>query len=162
MGISFSPSRIGPVDGGTWQRDVKRHAVVARGERLEVSADLVADIALRRGAVGADDAEIDQPVLHEMPARVVDDDGMRHAMLVQFPRGERRALVARPRFIDPDVDPASRIMRHENRRERRAPIDAREPARIAMSENVELANPVRLSSPEFRGKFQGRDARSPR
>ena len=44
-----------PVDGGTRQRDVKRHAVVARGERLEVGADLVADIALRRGAVGADD-----------------------------------------------------------------------------------------------------------
>ena len=98
----------GPVDGRARQRDVKRHAVVARGERLEVGADLVADIALRRGAVGADDAEIDQAVLHEMAARVVDDDGVRHAVLVEFPRGERRALVARPRFVDPDVDRQAR------------------------------------------------------
>ena len=67
-------------------------------------------------------------------------DGVRHAVLVEFPRGERRALVARPRFIDPDMDGQPGIVGHENRRERRAPIDAGEPAGVAMGEDVELAH----------------------
>ena len=53
---------------------------LARGERLKVSADLVGDVAGGRGAVGADDAEIDELLLHEMPAGVVGDEGVRHAV----------------------------------------------------------------------------------
>ena len=38
-----------------------------RGERLQIGADLVGDVAVGGDAVGADDAEIDLPALHEMP-----------------------------------------------------------------------------------------------
>ncbi len=60
-----------PVDGGRRQRHVERHAVVMGGQRLEVGADLVADIALPGGAVGAGDDHVDQPVLHQMAAGIV-------------------------------------------------------------------------------------------
>ena len=43
------------VDGRRRQRHIERHVVVLGGERLQISADLVADVALRGDAVGADD-----------------------------------------------------------------------------------------------------------
>ena len=61
--------------------DEERNAVVARGERLQIGADLVGDVAGRGGAVGADDAEIDELLLHQMPAGVVGDHGVRNAVL---------------------------------------------------------------------------------
>src|SRR5262249_59552225 len=33
-----------PIDAGVGQADIERHAVVVRGQRLEIGADLVADI----------------------------------------------------------------------------------------------------------------------
>ena len=42
-----------------------------RGERLQVGADLVGDIAVGRDAIGADDDEIDLALLHEVAAGVV-------------------------------------------------------------------------------------------
>ena len=63
-----------PINGGVGQTNIERHAVVMRGERLQVGADLVAYIAGRRGAVGADDAEVDSAVLHAVATRVVNDD----------------------------------------------------------------------------------------
>ncbi len=59
-------------------------------------------------------------------------------MLVQFPRRQRRPLVARARLIDPDMDRQPGVVRHENRCEGGAPIDACQPARVAMSQHVQL------------------------
>ena len=56
----------GPVDGGRRQGDVERNAVIARGQCLQIGADLVADVAIGRGAVGADDHHVDLAALHEM------------------------------------------------------------------------------------------------
>src|SRR5688500_8404525 len=42
-----------PVDCRRRQRDIERDVVVARGERLVVGSDLVADVAVGRGAVRA-------------------------------------------------------------------------------------------------------------
>ena len=74
------------IDGRRRQRHIERHAIVVRGERLEISADLVADIAIGGDPVGADDDEIDHPVLHQMAAGVVGNDGMRHAVMAELPR----------------------------------------------------------------------------
>ena len=41
------------------QRDIERHVVVVRRQRLQIGADLVGDVAVRGDAIGADDAEID-------------------------------------------------------------------------------------------------------
>ena len=46
--------------------DVEGNPVVARRERLQVGADLVADVAPPGGAVGADEHHVDEPALHEM------------------------------------------------------------------------------------------------
>ena len=126
-----------PVDGRGGEGDVEGHVVVVRGERLQVRADLVGDVAGARGAVGADDAEVHHAVLHQMTAGVVGDDGMRHALLVEFPGGEARALVPRPRLVHPDVHGNTGAVRLEDRRERRAPVDGGEPAGVAMREHVD-------------------------
>ena len=95
------------VEGG--KRDVERDVVVAGGEGLEVGADFIADVAVGGGAVGADDADVDEAVLHEMAAGVVDDDGVGDALLVEFPGGERCALIAGASFVDPDVEGGGRL-----------------------------------------------------
>ncbi len=81
-----------------------------RRQRFQIGADLIGDIAVGGGAVGADDTQIDHPVLHQMAAGVVGDDGVRHAVLAEFPRGQRRTLVARAGFVDPDMDGMPRIV----------------------------------------------------
>ena len=90
----------------------------------------------------ADDDEIDQPVLHEMAAGVVGDHRMRHPFAQQFESGEARALIARARLIDPDMDRDSGARRLVNRRQRRPPVDGREPARVAMGEDVHRATGI--------------------
>src|SRR4029079_18641230 len=50
---------------------------------------------------------------------------------------EGGTLIARPRLIDPNMQRDARVMRPVDRRKRRSPIDAGEPARIAMRENVD-------------------------
>ena len=120
-----------------WQRDVEGDAIVARGERLQVGADLVGCVAATGDAVRACDDEIHQAVLHEMTAGVVGDDRMRHAVLGEFPGGEARALVAGTRFIDPDVHRDAGVVRRVDRRRGRAVIDEGEPAGVAMCEHVD-------------------------
>ncbi len=60
--------------------------------------------------IRTDNCDIDEAVLHQMSASIVRDHCMGHAMPAQFPCGERRALIARPRFIDIDVDGNAGIM----------------------------------------------------
>src|SRR5262249_59627130 len=92
------------VDGWRRQSDIERHIVVGWGERLQISPDLVADIAARGDRVGADDDQVNEPMLHEMTAGIVGNHGMRHAMLAELPSGQGGALIARPRLVGEDVD----------------------------------------------------------
>ena len=119
------------------QRHIERHAIVVCGKRFEIGADLVRDIAVRRHAVGAHDAEIDLARLHVMAAGIVGDDGVLHAVTAELERGQRCTLIARTRLVHPHMQWDARIMRHIKRRQRRAPIDAGEPAGIAMREHIE-------------------------
>ena len=78
----------GEIDRRRRQRDIERHAIVVSGERLQICADLVADVAIRGNAIGAYDGEIDPAMLHQMTAGVVGNHGMRHAMVAELPRRE--------------------------------------------------------------------------
>ena len=99
------------VDGRRRQRDIERHAVVVCRQRLQIGPDLVADVAIGGDAIGADDRQIDHAVLHQMAAGVVGDHGVRHAVMTELPGGERGALIARARLVDPDMDRNAAIMR---------------------------------------------------
>ena len=125
------------VDRGRGRGDIEGHPVVLRRERLQIGADLVADVACGRRAVGADDAEIDLADLHQMAAGVIDDDRMGDTVLAEFPRRQCSALVARPRLVDPDMHGDAGIMRLVDGRGGGAPVDGREPAGIAMGENID-------------------------
>src|SRR6266550_3070282 len=70
-----------PVDGGRGECDIERDVVVAGCQRLRVGTDLVCDIAAGGRPVGADDAEIDEALPHDMTGGVVDDDRVRHTVL---------------------------------------------------------------------------------
>src|SRR5436190_302898 len=83
----------------------------ARRERLEIGADLVRHIALRGDAVGADDRDVDLVVLHQVPAGIVRDHGVRNAVLAELPGGERSALIARARLVDPDMNRNALLVR---------------------------------------------------
>ena len=60
-----------------------------------------------------------------------------YASLGQLPCGEIDALVARPRFTDPDVDRHALLMGEINRREGRAPFQGGEPTRIAVRHQLQ-------------------------
>ena len=75
-------------------------------------------------------------MLHQVAASVIGDHGVRHAVLEQLPRGQH-ALIARARFFDPHVHGDARLVRLVDRRERRAPIDGRQPTRVAVREHVD-------------------------
>ena len=72
-----------------------------------------------------------------MPSSIVYNQCMRHSFLRQFPSGQARPLVSRPRLIHPDVHWDSSSMRRVNRRGRGAMIDKRQPAGIAVRQNVD-------------------------
>ena len=129
--------RVGdlPVDRGRGYGRVERHVVVVGGERLQVGADLVAHIAARRHAVGTDNHDIHLAVLHQVAARVIDDQRVRHAMRCQFPGG-KQALVARTRFVDPDLQRHAGIVRLVDRRQRGAVIDGGDPAGVAVGQHL--------------------------
>ena len=75
-----------PIERRRRQRDVKRHAVILRRQRLQIGADLVRNIAGERGAVRSNNHQVHLAALHEVAARVVGNDGVRDAMFAQFPR----------------------------------------------------------------------------
>ena len=84
-------------------------------------------------------------MLHQMAAGIVGHDGVRHAVILQLPGGQRGALVARPRLVDPDMDRQALVMGAIDRRRGRAPIDRGKPAGIAMGQDVDrLARPLAL------------------
>src|ERR1043165_9437487 len=52
------------VECARWRGDVEWNTVMPRRDRQRVGADLVRDVAIRRDAIGADEAEIDPPRAH--------------------------------------------------------------------------------------------------
>ena len=93
-----------PVDRAERQRHIEGHAVIAGGERLEVRADLIADIPCRRGSIAPDDDHIDLAPLHEMAAEIIGDHRVRHAVRGKLECRQRSALITWPGFVHPHVD----------------------------------------------------------
>ena len=112
IGISATPSDTVQSIVEDGQRDPERHVVVVRRQRLQVGADLVGDVAGARDAVGADDHQIDLAVLHQMPAGIVGDHGVRARRAGRVPRRSARR---------PGCAGASRPPRHAGRCPRHAP-----------------------------------------
>ena len=125
----------GPVDGRRRHGRVEGHAVVVGGKRLEVRADLVGHIAAGAHAICAHQHEVDVPVLHQVTARVVDDQRVRHTVRGQLPR-RQQPLAAWPRLVDPHVDRDRRVVRLVDRRQGGAEVDRRDPAGIAMRQHL--------------------------
>ena len=73
-------------------------------QRLQIGANLVANVATAGRPVGAGDTKIDPVVLHQMSASVINDDRVRHAVLAKLPGGQAGTLVAGPGLVNPDVD----------------------------------------------------------
>ncbi len=83
------------VDGGRWQRHIEGHAIVMGGQRLEIGADLVADIALCRRPVCPDDRHVDKTVLHQVPTVLSGITVCGHAMVQELPGRQGSALITR-------------------------------------------------------------------
>ena len=81
-------------------------------------------------------------MLHEVPAGIVGDEGVGHAVAGKLPRGEQ-SLVARARLVHPDVDGNALVVRHEDGGRDRAPVDGGHPAGVAVGEDVDAALRVR-------------------
>ena len=109
--------------------------------RLEISADLVRDVAARCRAVGTDDAEVDEPLAHQATAGVVDDDGVRNTVLAELPGGEAGALIARPGLVDPDMDRNTLVVGAVNRGERSAPVGSGKPPALQCVSTPTRAKP---------------------
>mmetsp|Transcript_79051 Transcript_79051/g.144148 ORF Transcript_79051/g.144148 Transcript_79051/m.144148 type:complete len:228 (+) Transcript_79051:425-1108(+) len=78
-------------------------------------------------------------MLHQMPSRVVCDDGVWHSMLPQLPGCQGSALVTRSRLVDPDVQPHTTVKRSIHRRQCRAPVCECQPASVAVREYIDFA-----------------------
>ena len=72
---------------------------------------------------------------------------MRNPVLAELVGGERRALIARPRFVDENVYRHAAVMGKIDRRRRRAPIDCGEPASVAMRQDIGAVGNKRGSQP---------------
>src|ERR1041385_8425904 len=72
--------------------DVEWNTVMPRRDRQRVGADLVRDVAIRRDAIGADEAEIDPPRAHEHRGGAVDQHRDADSRASKFPRGETASL----------------------------------------------------------------------
>ena len=125
-----------PVNRRAGQGHIERNVIRFCRQCLKVCADLVADIALRGGPVGADDDHIHLAMLHQVPAGVIDDQRMTDARRIQLPRGQLRALIAGPCFIDEHMHIDPGVDGVINRGRGRAPIHRRRPACIAMGQDV--------------------------
>ena len=125
-----------PVNGWRRQRHIKRHIIIFCRQRLQVGADFVAHIPVRRGAVGADNHHIHLPALHQVATGIVHNQMVRNAMGVHLPACQQGALIARAGLINPDMDRYARLNRVIHRRGRRAPIHRGQPARVAMGQDI--------------------------
>src|SRR6516164_8151798 len=111
---------------------------MASGEDgLGVGADLVGDFAgAAKGSVTADDDKVDPAALYEVASCVVGNDLVGDALLGEFPRGQGRALRTRAGFVAEDMKLPALGLGGVHRSGRASDINKREPARIAVSENV--------------------------
>src|SRR5262245_31160127 len=72
-----------------------------------------------------------------MAAGIVGDQCVRHTVRAELEGGKRGALIARAWLVHPDMQIDAFVEGAIDRRKRSSPIDARQPAGIAVSEDVD-------------------------
>ena len=103
-------------------------------DRHARSSDLVGHVAVGRDAVTAHEAGVDPAVLHDDAGHVVADERDVDAGLLQFKRGQARALEKRPRLVGINVERHSPLIAEEDRPEARAVFAERKRTRVAVRE----------------------------
>ncbi len=106
-----------------------------RQDRHRVGADLVGDVAVGGGAVGAHDDAVDETRLHHVTDHVVGDQGRGDVLFLELPRRQARALEIRPRFAAVDADALVGFDGGAHDAERGAVSGRREGAGIAVRED---------------------------
>lgn len=143
LGVPFLDRNFGdsvatlPVNRRGRQGDIERYVVVAGRERFQICPYLVGRIATAGRAVSTGNDDIDQAMLHKVSTRVIHDKRMRHVALGEFPSGQLRALVAWPRFVDPDMDGDAALLCEVDWRRRCAIVNSSEGARIAVRQHID-------------------------
>src|SRR5437016_4763173 len=120
------------VDRGERGSDVERDRVAVREHREPIGADLVRDVAVRRGAIGANDHAAHATALHHVPRHVVGDDGDRDVVLLELPCREPRALKERTRLARDHLDALPVLDGGADDAEGRAVAGGGERARVAV------------------------------
>ena len=163
IGISRTPSRTRQSIEGDGHGGVEGHAVVARRQRLQVGADLVADVAGRRRAVGADDDHVDLAVLHEVAARRCRRSTVWATPWFRSSQAVRLAPWLRGRVSSTQTWTGSAgVVRGVDRGRRGADVDRREPAGVAMGEDVDTAGRAPCPAASAADEREARRRRSPR
>ena len=116
----------------------ERDAVARSQHGHRVGADLVRGVAVRGDAIGAHDDHVDLTLLHQMAGHAVGDHRHRDRVLLQFPRGEARALQERPRLVGEHVRDAPRLEGGAHDTERGAVARRRERAGVAVGEDARV------------------------
>ena len=75
----------GPVDCWRGQPDIEWHAIVLGSQCLEIGSNFITHIARVCSSVRARNAEVNHTMLHQMAARVINDDRVIDAVLAQLP-----------------------------------------------------------------------------
>ena len=126
------------IDGRERRGHVERNLVLAREHGDGVRADLVCRVAVGRDAVGADNDEIDPPLLHQRAAHVVGDDRRLDAVTQELPRRQPGALQERPRLVGEHDDALAFLDRAADHAQRGTVAGRRERAGVAMRENARV------------------------
>ena len=124
-----------------------------RRQSLEVGTDLVGSVAPAGNPIRADDDDIHLPVLHEMPARIVRDQRMGHAVPGELPRREACTLVTGTGFVDPHMYGKARVVRRVHGRQGRPVVHEGQPARVAMRQDVDGGSVRFLCRQRFEQRF---------
>src|SRR5690606_36557199 len=109
------------VDGAGRYDGVEGHAVLFGDDGQFVGADLIGDVAVGRGTVGADQYDVNLTCAQEMARGVIGDDVERNSALLELPGGEARTLQARPCLVYQHMNVLALLMRRENDAQSRAP-----------------------------------------
>ena len=164
IGISAHAVVERPVDARGGHAGVERHAVVARRERDQVGADLVAHVAARGRAVGCR-----RSTTSTCPRCITWPAAVSAISVCGTPARPSSHAVRLAPWLRGRVSSTHtwtgmpRVVRLVDGRERRAPVAGREPARVAVREHVERAAPDRArASRHALEERAGRGRRSPR
>mmetsp|Transcript_19122 Transcript_19122/g.67540 ORF Transcript_19122/g.67540 Transcript_19122/m.67540 type:complete len:337 (-) Transcript_19122:248-1258(-) len=127
------------VDGAGRHDREEGDPVLARAHRQLVRTDLVGRVSVGSDAVRANEHDVHLALLHEQPSRVVGDEVDWHTVAHELPRGQARALQPRPRLVHPHVHALAGVVALVDHADRRADVDRRQRARVAVVQDVRAA-----------------------